>query len=57
MSNKTKVIKKQTCYIFYDIINIKMFYSNNIKIDKVIQKYFYLWYLICDDQWFKIGKN
>ena len=36
MSNKVKniSIKNRTYYFFNDIINIKIFYPNNIKIDE-----------------------
>ena len=51
MSNIVKDIniKKHTYYFFDDIINIKNFDPNNIKI-YVTQKYSYLLYCICDDQ-------
>ena len=57
MSNKIKDIniKKQTYYFFDDIINIKNFGLNNKW--KVIQKYSYLIYWICDDQRFRIHKK
>ena len=51
MSNIVKDIniKIHTYYFFDDIINIKDFDPNNIKI-YVTQKYSYLLYCICDDQ-------
>ena len=44
MSKKVKDIdiKNRTCYFFNDIINIKNFDSNNIKIDENRKKYFNL---------------
>ena len=44
MSNKVKDIdiKNRTYYFFNDIINIKNFDSNNIKIDENRKKYFNL---------------
>ena len=51
MSNIVKDIniKIHTYYFFDDIIKIKDFDPNNIKI-YVTQKYSYLLYCICDDQ-------
>ena len=59
MSNKVKNInmKNRTYYFSNDIINIKNFGLNNIKIDEVIKKYSYLLYWICDDQKFEIRKK
>ena len=60
MSNNVKDIdiKNHAYYLFDDIINIKNFDSNNIKIDnKSYQKYSYLLYRICDNQRFKVHKN
>ena len=60
MSNKAKDIdiKNRTYYFFNDIINIKVFVLNNIKIDKkVMQKYSYLLHWKCNDQRFEIRKN
>ena len=50
MSVKDIIIKKQTYYFSDDIISMKDFDLNNNKINKVIQKYSYLLYLIFDDQ-------
>ena len=57
MSNKIRGIdiKNRTYYFFIDIINIKNFDPNNIKI--VIQKYSYLLYWIYDDERLEICKN
>ena len=52
MSNKVKDIDMKNCtyYFFNDIINIKSFDPNNIKLnEKIIQKYSYVQYWICDD--------
>ena len=59
MSNKVKEIdiKNQTFYFFDDIINIKNFGPNNIKIDEKRLNYSYLLHWICDDQRIKIRKN
>ena len=59
MSNKVKNInmKNRTYYFSNDIINIKSFGLNNIKIDEVIKKYSYLLHWICDDQRFEICKK
>ena len=60
MSNKVKDIniKNHTYYFFDDIINIKVFDPNNIKIDEqVVQKYCYLLHSIYDGQIFEIFKN
>ena len=60
MSNKVKDIniKNHTYYFFDDIINIKVFDPNNIKIDEqVVQKYSYLLHSIYDGQIFEIFKN
>ena len=47
MSNKVKDIdiKNRTYYIFNDIINIKNFDSNNIKIDEKSYKHFFVYYI------------
>ena len=50
MSVKDIIIKNQTYYFSDDIISTKDFDLNNNKINKVIQKYSYLLYLIFDDQ-------
>ena len=50
MSVKDIIIKNQTYYFSDDIISMKDFDPNNNKINKVIQKYSYLLYLIFDDQ-------
>ena len=50
MSVKDIIIKKQIYYFSDDIISMKDFDLNNNKINKVIQKYSYLLYLIFDDQ-------
>ena len=50
MSVKDIIIKNQTYYFSDDIISMKDFDLNNNKINKVIQKYSYLLYLIFDDQ-------
>ena len=46
MSNKVKEIdiKNQTYYFFYDIINIKIFDPNNIKIDEKLYKNILIYY-------------
>ena len=51
MSNKVKYIdtKNRTYYFFNDIINIKTFNPNNIKIGKKSYKNILI-YWICDDQ-------
>ena len=53
MSNKVKhiSIKNHTYYFFDDIINIKNFDSNNIKIDEELQKMFLFMTLdmLCDN--------
>ena len=55
MSNKDIDIKILTYYLLNDIINIKFFNGNNIKIgEKVIQKYSYLLFWICNDKKFEI---
>ena len=50
MSVKDIIIKKQTYYFSDDIISMKDFDLNNNKINKFIQKYSYLLYLIFDEQ-------
>ena len=47
MSNKVKDIdiKNRTYYFFNDIINIKNFDSNNIKIDEKSYKHFFVYYI------------
>ena len=50
MSVKDIIIKNQTYYFSDDIISMKDLDLNNNKINKVIQKYSYLLYLIFDDQ-------
>ena len=57
MSNKVKDIdiKNQTYYFFNDIINIKNFDPNNVKVDEVIQKDSYLLHWICDHKRFEIN--
>ena len=58
MSNKFKDIdiKSRTYYFFHDIINIKNFDPNKIKIDAKSYKIILLnW--ICGDQRFEICKN
>ena len=61
MSNKVKDIDKtnHTFYFFDDIMNIKNFDLNNIRIDKKAsyKKNSYLLYWICDNQRFEIHKN
>ena len=60
MSNTAKHIdiENHTHYFFDDIINLKNFVPNNIKIDKrSSKKYFYLLYWTCDNQTFEIYKN
>ena len=56
MSNNVKDIdiKNSTYYFFNDMINIKDFDPNNIKID---QKYSYLLHCICNNKRFEICKN
>ena len=59
MSNKVKDtnIKNCTYYFFDNIINIKKFDPNNIRKDeKVIQRYSYVLYWICDDKRFEKSK-
>ena len=61
MGNKVKNIdiKNRTYYFFDDIINIKNFDQNNIKLDEKsykMMKYSYLQYWICDNQRSKFGK-
>ena len=50
MSNKVKEIdiKKQTYYFFDDIINIKNFDANNVKIDEKSYKNILIYYTILD---------
>ena len=50
MSNKVKEIdiKKQTYYFFDDIINIKNFDANNVKIDEKSYKNTLIYYTILD---------
>ena len=58
MNNKVKDIdiKNRTYYFFNDIINIKNFDQNSIKIhEKSCKKYSYLLYWTCDNQ--RIHKN
>ena len=50
MSVKDINNKNRTYYFFDDIINMKDFDPNNIKINEKIQKYSYLLYWIYDDQ-------
>ena len=60
MSNNVKeiTIKNYTQYFFDDIINIKGFDPNDIKIDeKSYIKYSYLLHCICNYQRFEICKN
>ena len=60
MNRKVKDIdtKKRTFYSLNDIINAKDFDLNNMKLEeKIIQKYSYLLYWICDDQEFEMHKN
>ena len=45
MSNKVKDIKKRTYYFFNDIINIKKFDPNNIKIDEKSYKNILIYYI------------
>ena len=47
MSNKVKniSIKNRTYYFFNDIINIKNFYPNNIKIDEKSYKNISIYYI------------
>ena len=50
-------IKNRTCYFFDDIINLKNFDPNNIKIyEKAYKKYSYLLYWICSNQRFQYIK-
>ena len=61
MSNKVKEIdiKNQTYYFFYDIINIKIFDPNNIKIDEKLYKNILIYYIgvmtIKDSKYVKIN--
>ena len=47
MSNKVKdiTIKNHTCYFFNDIMNIKNFDPNNIKVDQKSQKNTLIYYI------------
>ena len=49
MSNKVKVIyiKNRTYYFFNDVINIKNFDPNNIKIDETSYKNILIFYIGC----------
>ena len=57
MSNKIEDIdiESRTYYFFDDVINIKNFPPNKIKIDEKSYKNLLHW--ICDDQRFKVCKN
>ena len=60
MSNKVKYISIKNCayYFFNDIVNIKNFDPNNIKIvEKSYKNFFFLLHWICNDQKLKICKN
>ena len=60
MRNNVKDIDTKSCtyYFINNMINIKNFDPNDIKIDqKVIQKYFYLLQWICDNQRFEVCTN
>ena len=59
MSNKVKEIdiKKQTYYFFDDIINIKNFDANNVKIDEKSYKNILIYYTILDVWRSKIQNN
>ena len=60
MSNKVKYISIKNCtyYFFNDIVNIKNFDPNNIKIvEKSYKNIFFLLHWICNDQKLKICKN
>ena len=51
-------IRSHAYYFFDDIINIKRFDPNNIKINEIsCKKYFYLLYWICDNKRFEICEN
>ena len=49
MRNKAKDldIKNRTKYFFNDIINIKYFDPNNIKIDETLHKNFFIYCIYC----------
>ena len=50
-------IKRHAYYFFDDIINIKNFDPDKIKVDeKSYKKYFYLLHWTCNDQRFEIHK-
>ena len=59
MSNKIKDIdiKNRTYYFFNDIISIKNFDPNNIKIDEKSYKNIPIYVRICNDRRFEICKN
>ena len=57
MSDKFKYGDVKNCCFFNDIINIKNWDPNNIKIDLVYKNVFFLRHWLCDDQRFKIRKN
>ena len=61
MRKKIKDIKSHTYYIFNDIINVKDFDPNNIKIDKKSYKNILVYYIgyvtIEDSKYIKINNN
>ena len=61
MRKKIRDIKSHTYYIFNDIINVKDFDPNNIKIDKKSYKNILVYYIgyvtIEDSKYIKINNN
>ena len=59
MSNKVKDvdIKTYTYSFFDDIISVKNFDANNIKINEKSHKNILIYYIGCDNQTFKLCKN
>ena len=60
VNHTTKIIhhiKNHTSYFFYDIINMKNFDPNKIKIDESLCQKFLFTALECHDQRFEILKN
>ena len=60
MSNKVKDVDIKNCsqYLFNDIINVKNFDVNNIKIDEKSYKNIFMYYIgLNNDQRLKISKT
>ena len=60
MSNKVKDVDIKNCsyYLFNDIINVKNFDLNNIKIDEKSYKNIFMYYIaLNNDQRLKISKT